>query len=269
MNKERIALIVEGDVREMDLFDNIKKLFFNSTNVDIIPFPAGENIYMLWKRLKDDDFQTDIIEVVREEDPKAAEIIKNYSRDSFSEVYLFFDYDGHQNNLSKDEKGNDVIQEMLNTFNNETENGLLYINYPMVEAVRDYIENDCTTMSGCVIDLFDVGEYKSISSKNAGHNSIRNYTINDWENIIDCYAERVSCLLGKEDVVTFDEYKSIVTESQIYKFQKRYEEQGKVFILSAIPGFLLKYSKQAFWHRMVKHSQNKRNKCDIINSSVG
>jgi len=28
---------------------------------------AGQNIYMLWKKLKEDDFETDLIEVLREE----------------------------------------------------------------------------------------------------------------------------------------------------------------------------------------------------------
>ena len=266
MNKERIAFIVEGDVREMDIFENVKKNFFDSSKVDVISFPAGENIYMLWKRLKEDAFQTDVIELVRERDAKAAEIIKDYTRDSFSEIYLFFDYDRHQNNLSKAEIDSDVIQEMIDTFNNETEYGLLYISYPMVEAVRDYSEDDCETDSGCVINLSETGNYKNISSRIASHNAIKEYTINEWQFIIDSYVQRVSCLMGREQVVSLEEYKRQVTERLIYDLQKQYEQQGKVFVLSAIPGFLLAYNRQPFWHRMVNHSHNKRKTCSILTS---
>ena len=86
MNKERIAIITEGDVRELEIFDNIRSIFFKTDNIDIIALPAGENIYMLWKQLKDDDFQTDIIEIVREQNDAAAKILDKPTRDDFSEI---------------------------------------------------------------------------------------------------------------------------------------------------------------------------------------
>ena len=54
---------------------------------------------MLWKKLKADDFDTDIIEVLRESNKKIREQLEGLSRDDFSEVFLFFDYDAHQTNL--------------------------------------------------------------------------------------------------------------------------------------------------------------------------
>ena len=92
---------------------------------------------MLWKKLKADDFDTDIIEVLRESNKKIREQLEGLSRDDFSEVFLFFDYDVHQTNLGKADDG-DVINQMLESFDNETENGKLYISYPMVEALRDF-----------------------------------------------------------------------------------------------------------------------------------
>ena len=93
------AFIVEGEAREPLIIDNISKVFFGYGNIKIITLPAGQNIYMLWKKLKDDDFETDIIEVLREDHKELEEQLAGLSRDDFSEVYLFFDYDGHQNNL--------------------------------------------------------------------------------------------------------------------------------------------------------------------------
>ena len=60
------AFIVEGEVREPLIIDNILKVFFSHGNFKILTLPAGENIYMLWKKMKADDFDTDIIEVLRE-----------------------------------------------------------------------------------------------------------------------------------------------------------------------------------------------------------
>ena len=57
---------------------------------------------MLWQKLKEDEFETDVIEVVREYNETAKRKLEGYKCDDFMEVYLFFDYDGHQDNL----KGN-------------------------------------------------------------------------------------------------------------------------------------------------------------------
>ena len=65
-DKDYKAFIVEGEVREPQIIDNISKIFFSHRNYTVITLPAGENIYMLWKQLKEDDFETDIIEVLRE-----------------------------------------------------------------------------------------------------------------------------------------------------------------------------------------------------------
>lgn len=57
-NSDYKAFIVEGEAREPLIIANISKIFFNHGNFEIITLPAGENIYMLWKKLKDDDFDT-------------------------------------------------------------------------------------------------------------------------------------------------------------------------------------------------------------------
>ena len=130
VDRDYKAFIVEGEAREPLIIDNISKVFFGHGNFKIITLPTGQNIYMLWKRLKEDDFDTDIIEVIREEHKELEEQLAGLSRDDFSEVYLFFDYDGHHNNLGEGDDGN-VLEKMLISFDNETENGKLYISYPM------------------------------------------------------------------------------------------------------------------------------------------
>ena len=52
----------------------------------------------------------------------------------FSQVFLFFDYD-FQNRIGA-QKVNNILDEMLDFFDDETENGKLYINYPMIESLK-------------------------------------------------------------------------------------------------------------------------------------
>ena len=46
------AFIVEGEAREPLIIDNISKVFFQHGNFKIITLPAGEKIYMFWKKIK-------------------------------------------------------------------------------------------------------------------------------------------------------------------------------------------------------------------------
>ena len=50
---------------------------------------------------------------------------------------------------------------MLQSFDNETENGKLYISYPMVEALRDYKPGICGDRTDCFVATTDMKEYKN------------------------------------------------------------------------------------------------------------
>ena len=52
-DKDYKAFIVEGEAREPLIIDNISNVFFTHANFKIITLSAGQNIYMLWKKLKE------------------------------------------------------------------------------------------------------------------------------------------------------------------------------------------------------------------------
>ena len=55
--KDYKAFIIEGEAREPLIINNISKVFFAHAKFKIITLPAGQNIYMLWKKLKEDNFK--------------------------------------------------------------------------------------------------------------------------------------------------------------------------------------------------------------------
>lgn len=228
MRKENIAIIVEGDARELVIVNNLNSVFFNNNQqIKVIQFPAGQNIYILWKQLKEDDFDTDIIEIVREYDDNAKEILEGLSRDDFSEVYLFFDYDAHQNNLGNGIESGSILEQMLSRFDNETDNGKLYISYPMVEALRDYVPGDCSGLSKCYCDLNDISKYKNSSAKNAQTSSFKNYSIEDWKELINVFVLRICCLLDRKTIMDYEEYSLVITPKEIFDRENALVEEKK------------------------------------------
>jgi hypothetical protein len=252
--KDYKVFIVEGEAREPLIINNICKNFFKHVNFKIITLPAGQNIYMLWKKLLEDNFETDVIEVLREDSEYVANQLQDLTRTDFSEIYLFFDYDGHQNNLSEN-LSEDVLAQMLKSFDNETENGKLYISYPMVEALRDFVPDICGNKDECYCDIFEIGNYKKMSSEKAVYTDFRNYTFDIWKYIIDVFVMRISCLLNLEKVITFEEYRNFVNPEVVYANEKREIENNKVFVLSGFPEFLLDYFQISFWRTCVKHTR--------------
>ena len=256
-DKDYKAFIVEGEAREPQIIDNISKVFFSHGNFKIITLPAGENIYMLWKKLKADDFETDLIEVLREGSDNIKEQLEGLSRDDFSEVYLFFDYDAHQTNLSKEEDA-DALAGMLASFDNETENGKLYISYPMVEALRDYKPGECGDQSSCYVPVQDMKNYKNTSAERSFYPQFREYNFEIWKDIIDVFAMRISCLFGFAETLQYDQYSELVSQSEIYSLERKKTSVQEVFVLSAFPEFLVDYYGTRLWRTCVKHKTNRR-----------
>ncbi len=247
------AFIVEGEAREPLIIDNISQVFFKHANFKIITLPAGQNIYMLWKKLKEDDFDTDIIEVLREEHEELKEQLEGISREDFSEVYLFFDYDGHQNNLSEEDDA-DVLEQMLVSFDNETENGKLYISYPMVEALRDFEEGKCGKEGQCFVPIAEIGNYKFVSAERSFHPGFKDYDITVWKSLIEVFAMRLSCLVDSDSTITYEQYADAVSPVAIYRMEEEEIQVQRVFVLSAFPEFLLDYFGVKLWRKCVKHT---------------
>lgn len=243
MSKNTIAMIVEGTEYEPSIIENMDKVFFhnssNSENIKLVSLPADQNIYMLYQRFKEYGDDIDIIEVIREFSPKTREALKEYSRNDFSEVYLFMDLDKQQNNLPKGIDPKSVVLEMLQTFNNETENGKLYISYPSAEAIGDYCYNSCIPISDYCLTNLCGKKYKNDVKKSKYYKDISEYTINDWNNVKEIYRQRLACLYGKTQKFTVKECK-LIEPCDIYKKQLENKE-NKTHLLSAFPEFLIDY----------------------------
>lgn len=240
MKDNRIAVIVEGESYEGKVINSVRKTFFLEhdwkASYTVIALPAAQNIYMLWNRVKDDEF-VDLIEIVRDSSEDAKNKLKGLSRDDFSELYLFFDYDSQQTNLPKDVIPEEVLEKMLETFNNETELGKLYFSYPMAEAIRDFQQGCCKTFSGnCFFQ--EVSKcYKQLSGDNNRLAQINHYTDNTWRDILNCYLARLSCLMNKQTITDIQEAKSF-TPKDILATQT--SSPNRV-VLSAFPEFVIDY----------------------------
>ena len=134
-----ILLIFEGP-DDRKLIESAMELFNFDKEKSVCVFKG--DIYALYSRLQAYDVfegidnSSDTVAILREILAARGDMSLDGIADSdISEIYLFFDYDFQNSRLSIDEL-NRRVAEMLKFFYEETSNGKLYINYPMVEAIR-------------------------------------------------------------------------------------------------------------------------------------
>ena len=256
-DEKTILIIIEGEKTEKQIFVNIEKIFFNydeRKRADVIPIvllPAKQNIYMLWEKLKDDEY-LDVIELLREQDDEAAKILELYERDNIAETYLFFDYDSQHLNKADKEKYYQAIPDMLQIFSDETDLGKLYINYPMVESLRD-MDNSGNCEMHCVVKLDEISNYKNIVGSITAFHDARKYDYTIWQLFCQRAARRADCLVnnkkpgcchGIQEIssVEVENFPKAYTQDVLYESELcNYTCNGEVLVLCSIPLFLLDY----------------------------
>lgn len=128
-----ILFVFEGKEREVNIFNALKQLYFNNDEV-IVEFTYNTGFHTLYKNLKENDMS--LFRVLQEASRKREnDTLGAYAEDDFSEVFLVFDYDFHNKSIPL-EQWNSNLREMLAYFDDETRNGKMYVNYPMVESIR-------------------------------------------------------------------------------------------------------------------------------------
>lgn len=67
MGEPTILFVVEGEKRDYRVADEMTRCFMTGRHkVKVINLPAPQNIYILYSKLREDDFDTDVVEVLRE-----------------------------------------------------------------------------------------------------------------------------------------------------------------------------------------------------------
>ena len=229
-----ILMVFEGAKTEKQICDNLKKYFIENPDNQITIAVYGTVIYDLFNKLSSldliDDESLDVVSFLKESGK--FDNLEDISNDRIGQVYLFFDYDGHDHRAT-----NEKISEMLELFNNETEKGKLFISYPMVEAIKHLKEG---TDFKEIIEESN-SNYKQLVSQNCDQH-LTNLTIltaDDWDRIIQEHSKKANFIVNDEFLFPNE----IIEQSEIFNNQKEkfIKPYNKVAVLASFPLFLLDY----------------------------
>lgn len=263
-----IAIIYEGLRTEPQFFSNIAKLFFPEQDFTEIALEAayGGNLFDFYNTIQLDD-DMDIISQIqyhinnnfseKQKSPFKKFLEKN--RDDFQGIYLFFDFDLHHNlhpsqtdsplsNKNLKEKLN-ILRKLLTYFNNETEHGKLYINYPMAESLKDLrLKNSCENR--CTEKIAKTNSYKkALNSTMQDFQNVSHYKLSTWSHFAKHAAQKANCIINAQyELPAYNEFINSLTQNNLFEQQKTSVlKNNQVFIINSIPLFLLEYFGKNCW----------------------
>ncbi|WP_252178276.1 hypothetical protein [Endozoicomonas sp. 4G] len=235
--KSNILCIFEGEKRESQYFKTLKSIYLDEKNILVCSF--GNDIFELYKELKDDE-DLDIVEILRESKDvsRNKDILNNYTRDDFNQVFLFFDFECQDTGFTVDS-----FLSILDIFNEETENGKVFISYPMIEAIRDipsyteFLEHK-VSVANCRGKI-----YKGLSVQGLKlFNDPRYNDKSNWDRLVKITIEKANfILLGEPNCFKMPEQKEIAIGQC-----KSMNTEGEIFVLSPYPLFIFHQKESTF-----------------------
>ena len=245
-----ILFVFEGGKGEPTIFESIEKLFLSSEELRIVK--CGFDLPTLYSNLKKSGEDLFRSLPLRE---NGIIIPEGKRLDTyFSQIFLFFDYD-FQNKMGL-QKLNQIIEEMLEFFNDETENGKLYINYPMVESLKytkelpdEHYYEYVATRQECVEHKFKTNAEQFAYAMAKGYRFINLSKTNEsdvltnWENLKLQNVMKANFILTGDKEMPSE--KDTVNQSAIFEAQKAdyVDKTDSVAILNSFPLFLYEYLK--------------------------
>lgn len=245
-----ILFVFEGGKAEPMVFDSIGRLFLSGEELCIVK--CRHDLPTLYASLRANDY--DLLRSLPFEE-NGIILPKDQRRDTlFSQTFLFFDYD-FQNRLGT-QRVNDILDDMLDFFDDETGNGKLYVNYPMIESLK-YTKQlpDCNywkyiaTREECVSHQFkgnaerfayaEAKSYKFIDLARTHQETV----IENWRKLEEQNVRKANYLVSGRNEMPSD--KQLICQKRVFEAQKRVfvDVNESVAILNSFPIFLFDYLK--------------------------
>lgn len=224
-----ILLVFEGAKTEPEIFNNLKKYFLQEKTNTIVHGVYGSNIYSLYHKLKKDD-DLEVFQLLKDTNPTLSTI----NRNQVSEIYFFFDYDGHDTAATDDK-----LKEMIEVFYEETDNGKLYISYPMIEALK-HIKSEINFKNLVVPAKENIGYKKLVSENNDEcYKCLKTLSLENWKVLTDNHLRKLSFICTNK----YEIPSNLIQQIKIFKYQKEkyIDTTNDIAVLSSIPIFLSDY----------------------------
>ena len=241
VNKIRkILLLVEGAKTEVELFNKAFQEYKLDVHYEIYSYKT--NIYDLYERMflgnENDLNALDLLGVLKEKDSN-----NQLLREDFSDILLIFDYDPQDNRFNVAR-----IKLMLKYFNESTDNGKLFINYPMFESFKHLKSSpDPEYKNRCVdISVVLTGKYKELVGIETRYHDLRTYDKNHFNFVIIHNINKANYIINKMFESEYEDLKNVyfnlIPENILREQNEFLLNMNKIHVLNSALFFICDYN---------------------------
>jgi hypothetical protein len=253
MPNNNVLFIVEGDSDEVQFLRNMLGKCFAQNNFQIYSYKT--NIHILAQVLYNDypDFEDDDIDiklVLRslETNDYKRQILSQEYRD----VFLIFDFDPQH-----DTPHFDTLRRMIAFFNDSTDRGKLFINYPMMQSFKHFGILPDDTFKDRKVNVWQISHYKELVGNESKFTDVTKYSYIMFVSLAVHHIRKANYLLsGQYELPDLDAYftwSSLV----LYDLQRAmFAGAGEVYVLNTSMFLIMDFAPAIFLHQ-IRTSQDK------------
>jgi len=223
-----ILCVFEGAIREPRYFDSLKKCFFSEDNIFYCCY--GNDLYELFDLLDEDD-DYNVFDLIKENNTIESnmELFDNHEADDFSQVFMFFDFEYHDDKFDIEK-----IKKMTQLFDDETLHGKLFISYPMIESIRDIPSSSSFLDHKVELENTRGKVYKKLSTAGIpDYLDPRKISDENWKALVRLSIEKSNYITNGDT-----ESLSLVEQSEILNVQASEMDSNSIYVLCSFPMFV-------------------------------
>lgn len=250
---KKILLIVEGENDEVLFFNYLFKKCQKTIDYSIYSYKT--NIHILAEELKKNynDFNygdIDIKLVLSSIEKDRNE--KKKLNDTYTDIYMVFDFEPQHNRPHFD-----IIKKMLDYFNDSTDQGKLYINYPMMQSYKHLKTLPDDDYEYLEVNIEDVKRYKMIVNDVSCIKDLKQYSHITFYSIAVHNLKKVNKICNNKYLnMNEDDYLKLKS-SDIYNNEYQLlKDKEKISVLNTSIFVLIDYAPKRFFKYITSHGNN-------------
>ena len=250
---KKILLIVEGESDEVKflrgLFENCfkkaeYKFYSYKTNIHTL----AQELYNNYPDFDEGDVDIRLILASLESSREKKEMLL----DKYSDIYMVFDFEPQH-----DHKHFDTVRRMVKYFNDSTNQGQLFINYPMMQSYKHFECLPCPSFEFYEVSLDQAKDYKRLVGELSKFTDLTQYTYITYYSIAVHQLKKANKIINDSYTLpSKSEYFNFVA-SQIFDYQVcLLESSNKISVLNTCIFALVDFAPSKFFGFVFKHKDD-------------
>lgn len=238
MNKKDLLFITEGESDEPNFIKKFLRICIPNVEYNIYPYTT--TIHTLAKSIFDKkgeiDENLDIKKVLKEREKDLEK--KRILQKDYTDIILVFDFEPHC-----DSPEFDKVEKMIEYFNDSSDMGKLYINYPMMQSYKHFKSLPDLEFKDRKIETMDASKYKIIVHNESNYKKLEDYNFPMCMKIIGYHLMKANYIISSRYTLMSKAEFFDLDYKKIYNIERKNNEIKQfVDVLNTFVFFVIEFN---------------------------